>query len=323
MIADALALEQRIQAAWDEVRAFAQSEARRQGEARELNPQFRLAPELFGIYLAHRPSALATKALDAAFTMWGNLEDISHQVEEALRQISYEEDVWDVVVHGTMRSMFAEERREEALALLEELVQKVQPLNSRSALLFELGRSWKGRSETAKARGAFTQVIEWNAVPRLVERSHGHLFEFDHLNIGQDAPQFSLVTIDGRRVDLAACRGQVVVLQFWSTTCGWCDFLLPHLRQVAWEHAGRVALVGFSSDDDLEALRAKVAAESLTWPQVCEGQNWRDYGFRLYNVEGTPCEYVIDRAGRITAKLSGWGEGSGLEFEQAVTAALG
>ena len=60
--------------------------------------------------------------------------------------------------------------------------------------------------------------------------------------------------------------------------------------------------------------------ESFTWPQICAGQGWKDPGFRLYNIEGIPEEYVIDREGRIAAKPGGGGGNAGLELERTVNA---
>ncbi len=119
------------------------------------NPQYLPAPDYFQIYLEKRPSELATKALDSAFGMWGNLKGVSEKVQEALTHISYQEDVWDKVEHGLRRAFSRDDRFEEGRKLLEHLEQRVVPLKSRSALLDTLAENWLSKGEMEKARQAF------------------------------------------------------------------------------------------------------------------------------------------------------------------------
>ena len=261
---------------------------------------------------------MATKALGNAFTMWGNLKGVSEKVQEALIHISYQEDVWDKVEHGLWRAFSQDDRSEEVLALLEELVQKVVPLKSRSALLFTLAREWMGKDETEKARQGFEQIIEWNGSEWHVEQAKGNVYEIQSLNVGQPAPHFAVNDIDGNPIDLEDYRGKVVLLHFWSTGCGFCRYVYPHLRKIAEEYPeDKVALIGISEDMDFETLRATIKEEEFTWPQLCEGKGWKDTVVRLYNVNGIPSAYILDRDGNIAFKISG-GK-SGQEIEEAVS----
>ena len=303
-------------AAWEEVDKFRETAEDYFGED---NPQHRLAAEIFQMYLEKRPSEIATKALHNAFTMWGNLEGVSDQVQAALKHISYTEDVWDKVVHGLRNSFARDGREKEAILLLEELVEKVVPLKSRSSLLCKLADIWEREGETGKARRGFEQIIAWDASEWHVDHARGHLYEFDNLNVGQLAPQFRLPDMDGNHIDLAGYQGKVVVLHFWGTTCSWCKFIYPSLRNIAQEYSGdEVALIGVSDDIDFDALRAAITEEQFTWPQICEGNGWKDTVFKLYNMDRLPSEYIIDQDGKIAFKLSGGGEGSGEKVEEAV-----
>lgn len=231
-----------------------------------------------------------------------------------------EEDVWDKVENGLMRSFREhDDREEEAISLLEEFVHKVIPLKSKSALLCTLADFWEKQGEKKKARQGFEQIIQWDASEWHIEHAQGHLYELDNLNIGQPAPLFDLPDVDGNRIRLADFHGQVVVLHFWGTDCGWCQFIYPPLRKIAQEYPeDQVTLIGLSTDTDLGILRAKIKEEEFIWPQICEGKGWKDTVFKLYNVDGIPAEFILDPDGRIAFKLSGGGEGSGDELAEAV-----
>ncbi len=306
-------------AAWEEVEQFYEMVKSGQNSFGENDPQHRLAAEIFQMYLEKSPSEIATKALHNAFTMWGNLEGVSDQVQAALKHISYTEDVWDEVEHGLRNSFRRDGREREAILLLEELVEKVVPLKSRSSLLCALADTWEREGETGKARRGFEQIITWDASEWHVDHARGHMYELDNLNVGQLAPQFRLPDMDGNHIDLADYQGKVVVLHFWGTTCGWCKFIYPALRNIAQEYSeDEVALIGISDDIDFDALRAAITEEQFTWPQICEGNGWKDTVFGLYNVDRMPIEYIIDQDGKIAFKLEGGGKGSGEKVEEAV-----
>ncbi len=154
------------QAAWDTVRQFSQETRSIEEYYSESNPQHRLAPEFFQLYLKKRPSDIATRALGTAFDMWGNLKGVSEYVREMLLQISYEEDVWDKIEGGLISAFYKEDRGEEGFALLAELEQRIVPLRSRSALLHSLSKYWHQQGDDSKALRGFEQVVSWNVSPR-------------------------------------------------------------------------------------------------------------------------------------------------------------
>lgn len=63
---------------------------------------------------------------------------------------------------------------------------------------------------------------------------------------GGSAPSFALSAADGSVVRSDSFRGQVVLLSFWSTTCGPCAKEVPELQQI--EDAGRVKVVSVALD---------------------------------------------------------------------------
>jgi thiol-disulfide isomerase/thioredoxin len=130
--------------------------------------------------------------------------------------------------------------------------------------------------------------------------------------VGQTAPSFTLADLSGTEVSLADFLGQVVILNFWTSTCPTCQALMPileHLRQ-RYQDRGLV-VVGISIDSS-----ASVAADYLRqngystfislWGPRTAVQEVRS----LYVVTGLPRVFVVDRQGivRFSGLFSGFDE---------------
>ena len=115
------------------------------------------------------------------------------------------------------------------------------------------------------------------------------------LEIGSQAPSF-----DG----LTKLRGKMVLLEFWSTSCGHCRVDAP--KNVAVYKAapgGKIEFLGISSDESAPTLAAFQKEFGMTWPQIREPFEGPIH--RLYRVDGEPTYYLIDPNGEIVDKWFG------------------
>jgi cytochrome c biogenesis protein CcmG, thiol:disulfide interchange protein DsbE len=119
--------------------------------------------------------------------------------------------------------------------------------------------------------------------------------------IGKAAPAFNLRTLGGdQTVDLAALRGQVVVINFWASWCLECRVEHGALA-AAWDRYRdqRVVLLGIAFQDRATASLGYVRDVGGDWPQLA------DPGERTalaYGVYGVPETFVIGPDGRVAAK---------------------
>ena len=119
-----------------------------------------------------------------------------------------------------------------------------------------------------------------------------------------EAPGFSLPRLDrAGKLSLAALKGNVLVLNFWYSTCPPCKREAPVL-QAAWEQyrAQRVVVVGVDFWDFKSRARAFMRRHGITYPNVHDGS-----GSMLapYGVIAAPETFVVGRDGRILVHIRG------------------
>lgn len=122
--------------------------------------------------------------------------------------------------------------------------------------------------------------------------------------LGRSAPEFRLPELDGvAAVDSATYRDQILVVNFWASWCVPCREEAPQLEAFAKRNSGRgVSLIGIVYNDDKKNARAFRQRFGLTFPQAVDPDGRTAIDFGVY---GVPETYVMDRNGRVMAKLIG------------------
>jgi cytochrome c biogenesis protein CcmG/thiol:disulfide interchange protein DsbE len=120
--------------------------------------------------------------------------------------------------------------------------------------------------------------------------------------VGKPAPDFQVITLDGKKLTLADFKDQVLVINFWATWCAPCKRELPLLDKYlrAQQHAG-LRVLAVTTEDSVPVSQLKSLAAALTIPMVRRFKG--DYG----PLKGVPTNYVIDRDGILRyAKAGGF-----------------
>jgi cytochrome c biogenesis protein CcmG/thiol:disulfide interchange protein DsbE len=113
--------------------------------------------------------------------------------------------------------------------------------------------------------------------------------------VGEFAPEFSVITLDGLPLSLTDLRGQVTVLNFWSPECAPCEDEMPDLQAV-WEEYGNrgVAFLGISFPELESAVKDMITDLGVTYPNALDLVAPAEY-----RITGIPETFVIGPQGRV------------------------
>ena len=116
-------------------------------------------------------------------------------------------------------------------------------------------------------------------------------------------PTLKVATIDGKTFDLAARRGQWVVVNFWATWCGPCLKEMPELSALdaMREH---IVVVGLAYEDNTpEAMVAFMKQHPVVYPIALVDVYDPPKDFET--PRGLPMTYIIAPDGTVAKKYTG------------------
>ncbi|MDR1853884.1 MAG: TlpA family protein disulfide reductase [Azoarcus sp.] len=119
------------------------------------------------------------------------------------------------------------------------------------------------------------------------------------------APEVSVVTLQGERLDIATLRGKVVLVNFWATTCSTCIAEMPKLiaTHEKYQPQGLETLAIAMDYDPPEQVRAFTERNALPFVVAPDTHGAAAQAFG--GVRLTPTTFLIDKQGRIQKKYLG------------------
>jgi cytochrome c biogenesis protein CcmG, thiol:disulfide interchange protein DsbE len=124
------------------------------------------------------------------------------------------------------------------------------------------------------------------------------------VEVGSAMPRYTAQTIDGKKFDVAAERGKVVLLNVWATWCGPCRFEIPALDKLHAKYQAKgFEVVGVSIDEGEPApVKQFVSEHEMHYPIVLDPDGKLA---NLFQTTVIPTSVLIDRKGKVVWKKYG------------------
>jgi len=127
-------------------------------------------------------------------------------------------------------------------------------------------------------------------------------------SIGSIAPDFSLITLDGKEVTLKQFKDKVVILNFWASWCGPCHYEIPDFIKMYDKHKKEgLEIVGITLNSGNAAkIQSFVKNNSINYTILTGDEKYlRDLTIKYGGIRGIPTTFLIDRKGIIRQQWVG------------------
>ncbi len=109
-----------------------------------------------------------------------------------------------------------------------------------------------------------------------------------------NAPSWTLASIEGGEVSLSDFEGQTVVLNFWATWCGPCRMEIPEFREFVTKYPD-TPLVGIAVDGTRSQLKQFAQQNNMNYPILMADVSVQ----QQYNVSTLPMTVIVGPDGKI------------------------
>lgn len=123
--------------------------------------------------------------------------------------------------------------------------------------------------------------------------------------VGRQAPDFTLPTVEGKTVTLSSLKGKPVILSFWATWCPPCREEMPAIEEFYRLKGREVEVLAVNltaSEKSPGAVREFLRENAYTFPVLLDGKG---EVAGLYLVRAIPTTFFLDENGTIRQKHTG------------------
>ncbi|MBU0674120.1 MAG: TlpA family protein disulfide reductase [Proteobacteria bacterium] len=121
--------------------------------------------------------------------------------------------------------------------------------------------------------------------------------------VGEPAPDFTLVDVQGKTWTLSQLKGQVIFINFWATWCPPCREEMPSMQRLLTKMpTDKFKMLAVLHKDTSEAADQFAKKLNLTIPILLDPNNQTG---SKYGLTGVPETYIVDKQGVLREKVIG------------------
>lgn len=122
--------------------------------------------------------------------------------------------------------------------------------------------------------------------------------------IGNQAPAFALMDLEGKKVNLDDFKGKVIIIDFWATWCGPCLKAMPHMQTLHSLYKDQdVVILGINSwERQPDKVKTVLEENKIEYTILLDSDN---KVVDEYGVRGIPTFFIIDRKGIVRYSYTG------------------
>lgn len=121
------------------------------------------------------------------------------------------------------------------------------------------------------------------------------------VKIGQQVPDFTLTTTDGKSIPVSSLKGKIVMLQFTASWCSVCRKEMPHIEADIWkkyQNNPNFALYGVDLDEPKKVVEKFAKDVPVTYPLTLDPKGGIFYQFAAKDA-GVTRNVILDKTGKI------------------------
>ncbi|MEK4484525.1 thiol-disulfide oxidoreductase ResA [Psychrobacillus sp. FSL H8-0484] len=123
------------------------------------------------------------------------------------------------------------------------------------------------------------------------------------LQVGDDAPDFALVDMNGEKHQLSEYKGQGVFLNFWGTWCKPCEREFPLMDKQYQEYKDQgLQILAVNVGESDFAVQKFIDRKGLTFPVLIDDNK---SVMETYNINPLPTTLLINPEGKIEKIITG------------------
>lgn len=112
--------------------------------------------------------------------------------------------------------------------------------------------------------------------------------------VGAEAPDFELETLEGSTIRLSSLRGKPVLINFWATWCAPCVLEMPNFQKYYEQYPGSFEVLAINYGESRDTVGRFVKDIGVTFPVLFDSDS---KVHAMYRFPGYPTSYLVDKNG--------------------------